>query len=151
MALGYHGKLYILAFDHRGSFQKKMFGIDGEPTPEQTEAIADAKPTIHEAITRLEKLMEVQESMERASLLGSAYKRLALIAEIVHGAPSRFSDPARLSFAHGGKDGHPFPVPLQTYDQSLMVLHAPFEHFIINARLDCIAPEAVRIAMSPDK
>jgi len=47
---------------------------------------------------------------------------LALIAEVVHGAPSRFSDPARFSFAHGGKDGHPFPVPLRTYDESIAVL-----------------------------
>ncbi len=47
---------------------------------------------------------------------------LALIAEVVHGTPSRFSDPARFSFAHGGKDGHPFPVPLKTYDESLAVL-----------------------------
>jgi hypothetical protein len=47
---------------------------------------------------------------------------LALIAEVVHGAPGRFSDPARFSFAHGGKDGHPFPVPLKTYDESLAVL-----------------------------
>jgi hypothetical protein len=47
---------------------------------------------------------------------------LALIAEVVHGAPSRFADPARFSFAHGGKDGHPFPVPLKTYGQSLGVL-----------------------------
>ncbi|MGC2697004.1 MAG: DUF763 domain-containing protein [Candidatus Angelobacter sp.] len=47
---------------------------------------------------------------------------LALIAEVVHGTPTRFSDPARFAFAHGGKDGHPFPVPLKTYDQSLSVL-----------------------------
>lgn len=47
---------------------------------------------------------------------------LALIAEVIHGAPSRFSDPARFSFALGGKDGHPFPVPLKTYDESLAVL-----------------------------
>lgn len=47
---------------------------------------------------------------------------LALIAEVVHGAPARFSDPARFSFALGGKDGHPFPVPLKTYDESLDVL-----------------------------
>jgi hypothetical protein len=47
---------------------------------------------------------------------------LALIAEVVHGAPARFADPARFSFAHGGKDGHPFPVPLKTYDESLGVL-----------------------------
>ncbi len=47
---------------------------------------------------------------------------LALIAEVVHGTPTRFSDPARFSFAHGGKDRHPFPVPLKTYDESLVVL-----------------------------
>jgi uncharacterized protein len=47
---------------------------------------------------------------------------LALIAEVVHGAPSRFDDPARFSFAHGGKDGQPFPVPLRTYDESIDVL-----------------------------
>jgi 5-dehydro-2-deoxygluconokinase len=50
MALGYDGKLYILAFDHRGSFQKKMFGIEGDPTPEQTATIADAKHLIYEGM-----------------------------------------------------------------------------------------------------
>jgi hypothetical protein len=49
-------------------------------------------------------------------------RTLALIAEVVHGVPCRFSDPARFSFAHGGKDGHPFPVPLKTYDESLTFL-----------------------------
>jgi uncharacterized protein len=44
------------------------------------------------------------------------------VAEVVHGAPVRFSDPARFSFALGGKDGHPFPVPLKTYDESIQVL-----------------------------
>jgi myo-inositol catabolism protein IolC len=48
MALGYDGNLYILAFDHRGSFQKKFFGIAGAPTPEETERIADAKMLIFE-------------------------------------------------------------------------------------------------------
>jgi hypothetical protein len=47
---------------------------------------------------------------------------LALVAEVVHGTPTRFSDPARYSFAHGGKDGHPFPVPLKTYDETIGVL-----------------------------
>lgn len=47
---------------------------------------------------------------------------LALVAEVVHGAACRFSDPARFSMAHGGKDGHPFPVPLAVYDQTLRVL-----------------------------
>lgn len=47
---------------------------------------------------------------------------LALVAEVVHGAPHRFSDPARFSYALGGKDGHPFPVPLKVYDETLGVL-----------------------------
>jgi uncharacterized protein len=47
---------------------------------------------------------------------------LAFVAEIIHGAPCRFSDPARFAFALGGKDGHPFPVPLDVYDETLRVL-----------------------------
>src|SRR6188768_1086987 len=47
---------------------------------------------------------------------------LALVAEVIHGTPTRFADPARFSFAHGGKDGHPFPVPLETYDATIAVL-----------------------------
>jgi len=52
MALGYDGKLYILAFDHRGSFQKKMFGIEGDPTLEETERIVDAKHFIFEGMVK---------------------------------------------------------------------------------------------------
>jgi uncharacterized protein len=52
---------------------------------------------------------------------------LALVAEVVHGAPTRFSDPARFSFAHGGKDGHPFPVPLKVYDETIQVLRHALE------------------------
>jgi hypothetical protein len=47
---------------------------------------------------------------------------LALVSEVVHGTPSRFKDPARFSFAHGGKDGHPFPVPTKTYDEVIETL-----------------------------
>jgi hypothetical protein len=49
-------------------------------------------------------------------------RALALVAEVVHGTPCRFSDPARFSFAHGGKDRHPFPVPLKVYDETIGVL-----------------------------
>ena len=49
-------------------------------------------------------------------------RALALVAEVVHGAPYRFTDPARFSFAHGGKDRHPFPVPLRVYDETIRVL-----------------------------
>jgi myo-inositol catabolism protein IolC len=52
MQLGYEKKLYILAFDHRGSFQKKFFGIEGDPDPEQTAMIADAKHLIFEGLQR---------------------------------------------------------------------------------------------------
>ena len=52
---------------------------------------------------------------------------LALVAEVVHGAPSRFNDPARFAFAHGGKDGHPHPVPLKTYDESIEFLRSSLE------------------------
>jgi hypothetical protein len=47
---------------------------------------------------------------------------LALVSEVIHGAPARFSDPARFSFAHGGKDGHPFPVPTRVYDETIFTL-----------------------------
>jgi uncharacterized protein len=57
-------------------------------------------------------------------------RALALVAEVVHGAPCRFSDPARFSLAHGGKDGHPFPVPLRVYDETIRVLKSA----VCNAR-----------------
>ena len=47
---------------------------------------------------------------------------LALVSEVIHGTPSRFKDPARFSFAHGGKDGHPFPVPIKVYDETIGTL-----------------------------
>ena len=47
---------------------------------------------------------------------------LVLVSEVIHGTPSRFDDPARFSFAHGGKDGHPFPVPVNVYDEAIQTL-----------------------------
>jgi hypothetical protein len=49
---------------------------------------------------------------------------LALVSEVIHGAPARFRDPARFAFAHGGKDGHPFPVPIDVYDETIAVLQS---------------------------
>jgi uncharacterized protein len=51
-------------------------------------------------------------------------RALALVAEVLHGAPCRFSDPARFSLAHGGKDRHPFPVPIKVYDETIRVLRS---------------------------
>lgn len=57
---------------------------------------------------------------------------LALVAEVIHGQPARFQDPARFSLAHGGKDGHPFPVPLKVFDKSIDVMRSAVE----GAKLD---------------
>ena len=58
-------------------------------------------------------------------------RSLAMVAEVVHGAPYRFADPARFSLAHGGKDRHPYPVPIKVYDETIRVLKAAVQ----NARL----------------
>lgn len=65
---------------------------------------------------------------------------LTLVSEVIYGTPSRFSDPARFSFAHGGKDGHPFPVPLNVFDESIRVLHQSIERSKLGykEKSDCI-------------
>lgn len=68
----------------------------------------------------------MQEGMGPRSI-----QSLALVSEIVHGTPSRFQDPARFSFAHGGKDGYPFPVPTKVYDNTIDIL----EKSILKAKL----------------
>ena len=82
-------------------------------------------------LTRLGAVLAVshdQQLRDFASLLllenvgPRTLQTLAMIAEVIHGTPTRFSDPARFSFALGGKDRHPFPVPLKTYDESIDVL-----------------------------
>ncbi len=79
------------------------------------------------AVAHEEELRDFASLLLVEGLGPRTLQSLALIAEVVHGAPSRFSDPARFSFAHGGKDGHPFPVPLKTYDESLAVLRRSLE------------------------
>jgi hypothetical protein len=54
-------------------------------------------------------------------------RSLAMVAEVIHGAPCRFADPARFSLAHGGKDRHPFPVPIRVYDRTISVLKSAVE------------------------
>src|SRR5215831_18102402 len=84
-------------------------------------------------------------------------RALALVAEVLHGAPCRFSDPARFSFAHGGKDRHPFPVPLKVYDETIRVLKSAVHkarlghHEEMGAlrRLDDEARKLERVATGP--
>ncbi|GEP51750.1 hypothetical protein FNO01nite_24220 [Flavobacterium noncentrifugens] len=57
-----------------------------------------------------------------------ALQSLALVSEVIYGTPTRFEDPARFSFAHGGKDGHPFPVPTKIYDETIHTLQRAIQH-----------------------
>jgi len=65
---------------------------------------------------------------------------LTLVSEVIYGTPSRFSDPARFSFAHGGKDGHPFPVPTKIYDESIRILGDSIEKSCLgfNDKSECL-------------
>jgi hypothetical protein len=125
--------------DHRaGHAQQALLTIAHEPIQTSLNQIRSLiMPSHHDVrpadidLKRLGAVLAVaheQELRDFASFLlvkglgPRTLQSLALIAEVVHGAPSRFADPARFSFAHGGKDGHPFPVPLKTYDESLGVL-----------------------------
>ncbi|QES89709.1 DUF763 domain-containing protein [Rhizosphaericola mali] len=72
-------------------------------------------------ISSIESLMLLKDVGPRT------LQSLALVSEVIHGTPSRFEDPARFSFAHGGKDGHPFPVPIKIYDQTIEHMHTAIE------------------------
>ena len=77
-------------------------------------------------------------------------RALAMAAEVVHGAPYRFTDPARFSFAHGGKDRHPFPVPLKVYDETIRVMKTAVQKAKLGqddrlAALDRLDDEARRV------
>ena len=77
-------------------------------------------------LKRLGSVLAVAYEMESMLLLEGLGPRtlqsLVLVSEVIHGTPSRFDDPARFSFAHGGKDGHPFPVPTYVYDEAIQTL-----------------------------
>jgi hypothetical protein len=84
-------------------------------------------------------------------------RSLAMVAEVVHGAPYRFQDPARFSLAHGGKDRHPFPVPIKVYDETIRVLKSAVQHASLGRdeelqalkRLDDQARRLERMARGP--
>jgi hypothetical protein len=65
---------------------------------------------------------DFEELLSLQGLGPRTLQSLALVSEVIHGTPSRFKDPARFSFAHGGKDGHPFPVPTKVYDETISTL-----------------------------
>ena len=114
MALGYDGKLYILAFDHRGSFQKKMFGIQGDPTPEETETIADAKRLIFEGMQ-----LAVQRGVDAAATgvlvdeqFGSDIPELAPKKGLSLAMPAEKSGQNEFDFQYGDE----FGAHIEKYD-----------------------------------
>jgi 5-dehydro-2-deoxygluconokinase len=107
MALGYDGKLYILAFDHRGSFQKKMFGIEGDPTPEETATISDAKRLIFEGME-----LAVQRGVDASATgvlvdeqFGGDVPQLAREHGLVLAMPVEKSGQAEFDFEYGSDFG----------------------------------------------
>jgi 5-dehydro-2-deoxygluconokinase len=107
MALGYDGKLYILAFDHRGSFQKKMFGIEGDPTQEETDKIADAKRLIFEG---MELAVERGVDAQATGVLvdeqfGSDIPKRAKAGNLVLSMPVEKSGQDEFDFQYGAEFG----------------------------------------------
>ena len=107
MALGYDGKLYILAFDHRGSFQKKMFDIEGDPTPEETKTISDAKKLIYEGMEKA-----VQQGLDASSAgvlvdeqFGSDIPELAAKEGLSLTMPAEKSGQNEFDFQYGDQFG----------------------------------------------
>src|SRR3954471_24525307 len=114
MALGYDGKLYILAFDHRGSFQTKMFGIDGDPTPDQTATISDAKKLIFEGMEQA-----VRQGLDASSAgvlvdeqFGSDIPELAAKHGLSLTMPAEKSGVDEFEFEYG----EDFPAHIEKYD-----------------------------------
>jgi uncharacterized protein len=140
------GAIMNLVDSHARPAQSAMLSIVAEH-PDKT--IAEAGKLRHLHMPRHHEVRAANVDLKRlGAVLAVAYERdlhdfaelllleklgprtlqsLALVAEVVHGTPSRFKDPARFSFAHGGKDRHPFPVPLKTYDESLNFLRSALE------------------------
>jgi hypothetical protein len=136
----HQGNVMNLVDSRAKSAQDALLGIVREAPSKTLEELRKlSMPTHHDVrpanvdLKRLGAVLGVayeREFRDFASLLllenlgPRTLQSLALIAEVVHGAPNRFSDPARFSFALGGKDRRPFPVPLKTYDESISVLRS---------------------------
>ena len=133
-----HGVIQNLVDERARPAQGALLAIANDaPQRTLTEVMKMRMPIHHDVrakdvdLTRLGAVLAVSHERELrdfASLLllenvgPRTLQTLAMVAEVIHGTPTRFSDPARFSFALGGKDRHPFPVPLKTYDESIAVL-----------------------------
>jgi hypothetical protein len=144
-----HNTLLTIAHAHPDTTLAEITALSDRPEPRSGVVEGPAFPARHYTAPLHHDLRAENVDLKRlGAVLAVAYERdlrdfasllllenlgprtlqsLALIAEVVHGTPTRFSDPARFSFALGGKDRHPFPVPLKTYDESLSILRRSLE------------------------
>ncbi|HWB12424.1 MAG TPA: DUF763 domain-containing protein [Pirellulales bacterium] len=137
------GEIVNLVDAHAGPAQQAILEILRQP-PEKNlkdigKLVMDHRHSVGEHCVDLKRLGAVLATAYERSLSDFAsallveklgprtLQSLALVAEVVHGAPARFRDPARFSFAHGGKDGHPFPVPTKVYDRTVEVLQTALD------------------------
>ena len=132
------GKILNLVHSKAETTQKGILGIVEEPPGKMLEEarriILPRHHDVRRSDVQLKRLGSVLAVAHDASVrdfssllltrgLGPrTLQSLTLVSEVIHGTPSRFEDPARFSFAHGGKDGHPFPVPTAVYDRTIEVL-----------------------------
>ncbi|MDB4923589.1 DUF763 domain-containing protein [Mucilaginibacter sp.] len=132
------GSILNMADKHADPSRKGIMQIAGENPEKMLKEISKlTMPSHHDVrakdvdLKRLgavlwlahEKQPEDFEGLLQLQGLGPrTLQSLVLVSEVIHGTPSRFKDPARFSFAHGGKDGHPFPVPIKVYDETISVL-----------------------------
>jgi uncharacterized protein len=141
------GVILNLTDNHAGAARKEIMNLTNE-SPVQVinefrHLVMPSHHDVRESDVNLKRLGSVlwlahenkPEGFEELLLLNGVGPRtiqsLALVSEVIHGTPSRFKDPARFSFAHGGKDGHPFPVPVKIYDEVIDTL----EHAINKAKI----------------
>jgi uncharacterized protein len=143
-----HGQLDLLHTLGPDGVARELAALEGKPTP--AEAIAGPQlilphltmPAHHEVRAENVLMPRLQATLAAAANRGPedfaelllvpgvgarTVRALAAVAEVVHGAPYRFTDPARFSFAHGGKDRHPFPVPLKVYDETIRVMKSAIQ------------------------
>ena len=128
--------------EQRSASEGETSPIQLELFPEMTNERSIVMPTHHEVreqdvdLKRLGGVLataynsqpkDFEELLLTPGLGPRTLQSLALVSEVIYGTPSRFTDPARFSFAHGGKDGHPFPVPLKIYDESIRILRDSIE------------------------
>ena len=135
MALGYDGKLYILAFDHRGSFQKKFFGVEGTPTPEDTQRIIDAKTVIFDGARKA-----IADGIDQSAAgvlvdeqFGTAIANAAKQAGIMLAMPCEKSGQNEFDFEYGAE----FASHIQTFDPAftkVLVRYNPAGDGALNAR-----------------